>query len=476
MRIIVPGLQLRNNTYHFRRAVPPDLVEIVGQREWKKSLGLKPDQKLRAHTEADRLWRATEEQIATLRREQSRNCSPAVLAKRAAEWARRFELLDGQSGSIRETVWTDRGKDELDSQRDLHIEHIVEEAGRQFGWDEEGHPKQLTPVQQARLAVLVAGKPVEPELTVSQARDLYLSERYNERQDKATVQATNQFIEMVGDVELASISRPMVNKWLRSLVTDRGQSAGTVRRRLTTLKAIFNYLRKNYGLTSDNPFSEQDIPATAAPPKPRVPFHSRHFDLLDAYVRREDTDPNIRHILTLLKHTGCRPMEIGGLSKSEVFLDQEVPAIRVRWTADRRLKTAMAERVIPLIGPAHTAALEALGTASDEHLFPPLYRNTERLSQSLNKAIRAAGVPHAPDRLVAYSFRHSMKEAMRLAEVLEETQDAIMGHSRKDVGAGYGAAKRRLGVLKEALERSIPHLGDVDETEYLPGELSPKGT
>ncbi|WP_339744161.1 DUF6538 domain-containing protein [uncultured Maricaulis sp.] len=471
MRIIVPGLQLRNNTYHFRRAVPPDLIEIVGQREWKKTLGLGPDQTLRAHVEANRLWRETDEQIATLRRELAHDCSPAVLAKRAAEWAGRFQLLDGQPGAIRETVWTDRGEDELDSQRDLNIERIIEEAGRQSGWDEKGHPKQLTPVQKARLAVLVAGKPVEPELTVSQARDLYLSERYDGRQDKATVQATNQFIEMVGDVELASISRPMVNRWLRSLVTDRGQSAGTVRRRLTTLKAIFNYLRKNYDLKADNPFAEQDIPATAAPPKPRVPFHRRHFSLLDAYVRRQDTDPNTRHILTLLKYTGCRPMEIGGLSKSEVYLDQEVPAIRVRWTADRRLKTAMAERVVPLIGPAITAAREALSTASDQHLFPQLYRDTERLSQTLNKAIRAAGVPHAPDRLVAYSFRHSMKEAMRLAEVPEETQDAIMGHSRKNVGAGYGAAKRPLGVLKDALERSIPHLGDVDETEYLPDEL-----
>ena len=175
--------------------------------------------------------------------------------------------------------------------------------------------------------------------------------------------------------------------------------------------------------------------------------------------------------MTLLMFTGCRPMEIGGLSKSEVFLEQDIPAIRVRWTASRRLKTKSSDRLVPLIGPALQAAKEAVEASAGDNLFPEKYLITDRLSQTVIKEIRKAGVPHSPYRLIAYSFRHSMKEALRMAEVLDDTQDALMGHAKKGVGAHYGASRRRPEVLKQALERAIPHLGDVDETEFLPGEL-----
>lgn len=119
MRIDVPGLQLRNSTYHFRRPVPPDLVEIVGKREWKRSLRLKPGQELKAHAQADRLWKQTDEQIASLRRELANSANPVRLSKKAAQWASDFQLLDGQAGATREAAWINGEKVELDSQRDL---------------------------------------------------------------------------------------------------------------------------------------------------------------------------------------------------------------------------------------------------------------------------------------------------------------------------------------------------------------------
>ncbi|WP_338041001.1 DUF6538 domain-containing protein [Maricaulis parjimensis] len=467
----MPGLQLRNSTYHFRRPVPPDLVEIVGKREWKRSLRLKPGQELKAHAQADRLWKQTEEQIVALRRELANSEDPVRLAKKAAQWANDFQLLDGQAGATREAAWINGEKVELDSQRDLHIVHIIEAAGREFGWDEQGHPKRLSPEQEARLAVLIEGKPIDPPMTVSQARDIYLADKERGPADKATAQGTQQFIDMVGDMELSQISRPMVIKWLRELRSERGQAPATVRRRLTTMRAIYNHMRKNYELKSDNPFASQDLPANVDDDRKRVPFHTKHFELIEAYLIKPDTDPHVRRIITLLKHTGCRPMEIGGLSKSEVYLDLEIPAIQVRWTADRRLKAKSAKRLVPLIGPALIAAREAVAAAEGDTLFPSKFLKTDRLSQTLNGAIRDAGVPKSPNRLIAYSFRHSMKEALRLAAVLEETQDALMGHAKAEVAARYGADRKHMHILKDALQRATPHLGDIVETQYLPGEL-----
>ena len=281
MRIDVPGLQLVKNTYHFRRAVPPDVREAFDFWEWKKSLKLSPGQELQAHAHAKRLWQETQQQIDDVRQAQKLGESPAFAAKAAAEWAARNGFLDGQPGAERETVWSHGELVEFDSARDLMFEQIVEEAGRKFGWDANGHPKRLTPEQQARLAVLASGKPVEPPMTVSQARDLYLADKFDGAEDKATTQATKQFIEMVGDQELTTVTRPMVIKWLRDLASQRGQSSGTIRRRLTSLRAIFNHMRNNYSLTAENPFSSQEVPTGATGPRKHVPFHHKHFELIE---------------------------------------------------------------------------------------------------------------------------------------------------------------------------------------------------
>lgn len=467
----MPGLKLTNGWYHFRRAVPADLRDIVGKREWKRSLGLKVGDEVRAAARAEGLWKETEAQIAELRAKIARRDDPARLAKEAGEWAAEFELLDGQTGAVRQSVWINDQKEALDSQRDLAIDHIIEAAGNKFGWDDEGRPRAFTPEQEAKLAVLAAGKPVSPPLTISRAASLYMQDKFPVNGNKATEQGTAQFIKLVGDLRLEAISRPQVIKWLNDLAIKNHQSRGTIRRRLTTLRAIFNHMRKNYGVTAENPFSSQDIPDIAAPKRPRVPFHRTHLALIDRHLAEGSVPHSVRHILTLLRYTGCRPSEIGGLSKSEVYLSTEIPAIRVRWTTHRRIKVETAERVVPLIGPALTACKEAVENAKGELLFDEKFQNTERLSQTLIKTLHEAGVPKSNRRLSPYSFRHGMKEALRRAEVLEETQDALIGHVSKRARYHYGVEQRPLAVLREALLRAVPYLGEVDEINYFAGEL-----
>ncbi|WP_380214091.1 DUF6538 domain-containing protein [Hyphobacterium vulgare] len=465
------GLKREGDWYHFRRTVPPDLREIVGKREWKRSLGLKVGDELRAAARARALWKETEAQIAELREKIAHRDDPARLAKEAGEWAAEFELLEGQRGSVRETVLHERGMEALDSQRDLAIDHIIEAAGKKFGWDEEGRPRAFTPEQEAKLAVLEAGKPVSPPLTIARARDLYIQDRYAGKRNKAVIQGVGQFIDLAGDLVLHDITRPIVIKWLNDLAIKNDQSKGTIKRRLGTLRAIFNHARDNYGLAGDNPFARQKVPDVARRGNPRVPFHKVHYSLLDRHLQTGKVADEQRLILTLLRYTGCRPSEIGGLSRSEVYLDTDVPVIRVRWTEDRRVKTGSSERIVPLVGPALDACKEAVERSRSEALFSERYQNTDRLSQALMRVIHRAGIPKTNRRLVIYSFRHSIKEALRLAGVADELQDALMGHTSNHVGRGYGAQRRPASVLSEAMAKAHPLLGEVDETEYLPGEL-----
>ena len=73
----------------------------------------------------------------------------------------------------------------------------------------------------------------------------------------------------------------------------------------------------------------------------------------------------------------------------------------------------------------------------------------------------------ASPRLVAYSFRHTIKEALRSAGVLNHLQDRIMGHSGEGrISAGYGAGRSQLSETRKALVAAMEFLGDVDPTIY----------
>ena len=187
------------------------------------------------------------------------------------------------------------------------------------------------------------------------------------------------------------------------------------------------------------------------------------------------------NILRMMKCTGCGPGEVGGLVLADVSFDSKVPYIWIRKNALRGVKAAVRDRQIPLIGEALDAARNALKharrrsgrkSADDIPLFTSfrLDRGADSISAKLNKAIRSAGVPKSP-RLVAYSFRHTLKEALRSAGVLNHLQDRIMGHTGEGrIPAGYGATLGDLSETKIALEAALECLGEVNPSIYSEAE------
>lgn len=463
MRLNVKGLKLHpNGTYYFRRAVPPDLRQIVGQREWKRSLQLQRGDEAEAHKVAARLWKETQREINQLRSRQRQQNDPHILARQAAEWAASLQLLDGQAGAEREQDEVNGQAIEFDSQRDLVWDRMIEEAGREFGWDERGHPKALTPLQEARLAVLAAGRPIQPKFTVSQARDRYVNDRFGGEIDKATKVATDRFIDMVGDLPLEHISRAQVVDWMSRLANEEGNAENTIRRRVGVMKAIFNHIRDNYDLEANNPFVKHKVPRTAKAPTKRLPFTRSEWQKLDTYLGSPELNEDLRRILILLKHTGARPLEIAGLTVQEVRLEDDIPHLRLQPNDERKLKTNGSQRYIPLVGDAVEAARAAVGNARGEYLFPPNLRKSDNLSNRLRKALGAAGIKSEGGRKVVYSFRHSIAEAFRVAGVSEDIRRGVMGHEERGAAGSYGAERRPLYMLRDGLEAAVNKLGEVE--------------
>ena len=102
------------------------------------------------------------------------------------------------------------------------------------------------------------------------------------------------------------------------------------------------------------------------------------------------------------------------------------------------LKTKGSKRQIPLVG----AALEAMKVMHRHSEHPYLFKNyTDKnrcngnsASAALNKWLK----PRVPQGCVVHSFRHSMRDRLRAADVNPEIIDDICGWSSQSVGQSYG--------------------------------------
>jgi len=126
------------------------------------------------------------------------------------------------------------------------------------------------------------------------------------------------------------------------------------------------------------------------------------------------------------------------LAKEDVFLDTEIPHIRLCERPWRPLKTRSSERDVPLVGAALWAVKRAVESSPDEYLFPRYCSakgcKADYASNSLNKWLRK----HVPSGCMVHSFRHSMRDRLRAVECPAEIIDQIGGWTTSGVGQQYG--------------------------------------
>jgi integrase len=398
-------------------------------------------------------------------------------AQQVADWFEREKRLLDHVNIVVAATDEDGVEIEIEeTQKDLEIERILDQARTRSGANSAGHPLELTAEEQLKLKALETGKPPEIDLSVSAAYEVYLEQHLRGREDKAAKVSVDQFIEFAGDVELKSITRRTVTKWFGHLSDVRRQAPGTLRKRLTMMKAIYNYVLDQELVSGSNPFARakmsKDMEGAV---NERLPFHTVHLEAIDRYLATSKVQDETRHVVSLLKHTGCRPSEIGGLRAEDIILTGDVPFIVVRWTDERRLKTQQSTRRIPLIGEGLEAARAARLARPQGWLFPSLAptsneaNDNPNMSARIRGVIRRAGVHNSP-KLVPYSFRHTVAAALDQSPGLTQIiRDRVLGRGKPDK---YGAREQPLEVSRDALEKAIERLGAVDEYLYSREELT----
>lgn len=269
------------------------------------------------------------------------------------------------------------------------------------------------------------------KLTLSEVAEEYLELKAIE--PKPTHLAVDVLCGVVGDREISTYTREDAKAFLQ-LLSSRGNSTGTIRRRVNSISAVLNYGFAELDIDKRNPFSRLVIRAEGQDRKKRGTFTKEQ--LQDGYAEALGGNSKVRLLMPILGETGCRLGEIVGLRVDDVNLDGDI--LHIRPNPMRRLKTAGSERSLPLLGYAKTALTEALCKSDGDWVFPRYIHDdgcrATHASNALNKWLK-----HRFDGLTAHSLRHTMRDRLREVEAPLELIDQIGGWSSvNNIGSSYG--------------------------------------
>ncbi len=232
-------------------------------------------------------------------------------------------------------------------------------------------------------ALLDAARP--RSLTLTELADEYLSFK---NIDAAPLRlAVSCLVAAAGDKNITNYDRQDARAFVATL-QKKGNSTGTIRRRVGPLSALFNYGYAELDIEKRNPFTRLHFKGEGADRKKRRTF--TNTELEQGYSDALSSGSEIKLLMPILGETGCRIGEIVGLRLKDIDLDEAV--IRIAPHSARRLKTTGSERELPLVGVALEAMKLIVGNRSDGFLFPRYLKDgsirATHASNAFNKTLR----------------------------------------------------------------------------------------
>ena len=273
---------------------------------------------------------------------------------------------------------------------------------------------------------------------INDALDLYLRLKGTDK-GKTFLRTANRNVEYIikvlGNKPIKSYTSLDASKF-RDWLIEQGMSNSTVKRVFSSVKAIINLTIQEYGLDINNPFSKTYMPERDDK-QYRESIPTETIKHIQSLCREYDDD--LRWLVALLSDTGMRLGEGVGLLKSDIYLNSEIPHIRLIPHPWRRLKTRSSERYIPLTKESEWACMRILEHNKDSLFAFPRYTspkgcNANSASAALNKWLKEK----LSKQYVIHGFRHSFRDRLRSVECPSEIIDQLGGWSLKSVGQGYG--------------------------------------
>jgi hypothetical protein len=429
-----------NGRYRYRRRVPKLLQATLGVTEFIKTLGRTEREAIGAYGPYHHL---VEQQIA-MGRAGGTFKSP-IETKGVIKAFFQFHKLDAFSSGRTENEQTSR---------EAYADEITEKYHRD---SITGHPMDVTPEDNALLAALYGGiEAVVAEPTLKDAFKEYLKEKALSDPYKRQKQINNfnrierdALAVWHADLPLNRITRQNA-KDLRDHLLTR-MKPDSVKRQINNIKAVVAYACREFEVPRNDVFLDLSYPKEALEDRERrLPLSS---DIIEAMYEELKGDVVLSDVWTLIHHTGAQNAELLSLEIRHINVDAKVPHVAIEATDTRSLKDGWRKREVPLVGRALEVAQRIVGEAEGRQYAFPKYAQTNRhdlFSANMMKRLRK----HTKDsRHSLYSLRHTMKDALRDADVSLDLQEAILGHStgsgsQANYGSGHSLERKQGALLK----------------------------
>ncbi|MBN8814129.1 MAG: site-specific integrase [Sphingomonas sp.] len=312
--------------------------------------------------------------------------------------------------------------------------------------------------------------------------------------------ATNRFVALWGDVEVAAITDEMVEGFrnaLQSLPTRPAKdiaslpildqiriarekdlprlSGPTVAKSVSGIRVVLEYARDKLKLIKTNPAKLVTVEDAKSEVNARKCFDEDELATIFSSSMMIDPDSDRSDdefwCVMLAPLTGLRPEEMATVRPSNVkqergiwYISVELDPRKVRrkknadGEANKTAKTKTSLRDVPihwlLIEAGFLDFVEHQRQSGADWLLDSLEgdrygKRANYLSRRLNRYIRGLGI--TDEEKVFYSMRHSMKRACRNSKMKEEIADLLAGHAPLSIGRKYGAGAA-IDVLHEAVD------------------------
>ena len=273
--------------------------------------------------------------------------------------------------------------------------------------------------------------------TLREAESLYLKAKSDNRSSsftKSVNRAIKYLISVAGNKNIKEYRRSDANTFRDSLL-NKNLTGTSITRILSTIKAIFNFIKTERGLEFKNPFEHMNYERSQGT-KDRNPIPLEIIREIQRKCREKDDE--LRWLIALLSDTGLRLAEAVGILKEDINLQEPIPYVFIQKHPWRSLKTPQSQRKVPIVGHSLWAAQRILQNQTSSFAFPRYNKgkatNAGSASAALNKWIKREGF----GEYTLHGFRHSLRDRLREAECPSDIADQIGGWSTKNVGQGYG--------------------------------------
>ncbi len=311
----------------------------------------------------------------------------------------------------------------------------------------------------------------EPSSATSGVRLGDLLERWSRDKDRParTVRewrtGVDRFIALHGDLLVDQIRKAHIRDFKDHLVA-QGKAAATIGKQLSSIRSVLQ-------CGVDNGYLETNVAAGVKAPTgkalQRLPYDTTDLQRLfaspvfaDGKRPKGGAGEAAYWLPVLALYTGARLEELGQAHLSDIRHDGGVLHLDINAEGEgKSLKTESSVRKVPLhpdlIALGFQQYVEGLRAKGETVLFPLVVsQGPVQQTSSWSKwwARYADELGLNDPRKVFHSFRHTFKDACRIAGIAEDLHDRLTGHtSSASVGRRYGNGPELLKTLAEGVSK-----------------------